>query len=211
MIFLAAMVILPFVLHADPSASMFRSKDQARRYECESTTAEQGDTLRPGQVVTSPPRGDYVERDAVICVERLMRPGLRAPRDEAILSSLDGITSELASNAVGRRSDLADRTWLVESYYPSATVSAKLSFATRSALMAQGLAVSERAPTLNAADVEVLTHLDPMQAYPAACQRYSENKSLDERHALLAIVSLDNRETILHAGTCVDGQWSWVQ
>ena len=186
MIFLAAMVILPFVLHADPSASMFRSKDQARRYECESTSAEQGDTLRPGQVVTSPPRGDYVERDAVICVERLMRPGLRAPRDEAILSSLDGITSELASNAVGRRSDL-------------------------SALMAQGLAVSERAPTLNAADVEVLTHLDPMQAYPAACQRYSENKSLDERHALLAIVSLDNRETILHAGTCVDGQWSWVQ
>ena len=126
MIFLAAMVILPFVLHADPSASMFRSKDQARRYECESTSAEQGDTLRPGQVVTSPPRGDYVERDAVICVERLMRPGLRAPRDEAILSSLDSITSELASNAVGIKAEDADGRSLVPAAQGDATALALL-------------------------------------------------------------------------------------
>lgn len=211
MIFLLCLLILPFVLHTDPSASAFRSKARARTYECAAMSALEGDAQRPGQVVLSPPRGDFVERDAVICTQRLMRPGLRAPRDEAILDGLDALTAELATNATGRRPDLAERTWLVEAFYPSAQVAAKLAFATKNALMHQGLSVSDRTPILNAADVDVLTHLDPEVAYPAACRRYDQIGGLDADDALLAVVALDPRETILHAGLCVDGQWTWVQ
>lgn len=211
MIFLICLLILPFVIRPDPAAGLRHNKDFARRYECSSVSAEVGDARRPGQVEVSAPRGDYVERSAVICTERLLRPGLRAPRDEAILSRMDALTAELASSAAGRRPDLGARTWLVETYYPSAAVSSKLAFATKNALMAQGLKVSDRAPVLSAGDVEVLTRLDPEAAYPAACLRYASLGGLDGDHALLAVMSLDSRETILHAGLCADGAWTWIQ
>jgi len=174
-------------------------------------TAEAGKQRRPGQIVTSSPRGDYIERSAVICTERLMRPGLRPVRDEAILSSLDTRSAEIAITAKSLRPDLQARTWLVEVYYPSAQVASKVSFATKNALMRQGLIVSDRAPTLAAGDVDVLTRMPPDEAYPMACHRYSATGSLREGDALLAVVSLDPRETILHAGLCTRGQWTWLR
>ena len=210
MIFLICLAILPFVLHPDPAPGLTRSKARSRSLECERMTAEAGDALRPGQVKTSAPRGDYVERSAVICAERLTRPGLRDPLDEAILSSLDGLTGDIAASAAEQRPDLAARTWLVEAYYPSAVVSAKLAFATKNALVAQGLQVSDRTPILSADDVAVLTRLPPAQAYEGACRRYAETGGLGAEHALLAVVHRDPRETILHGGLCVDGQWTWL-
>ena len=211
MIFLLSLAVLPFVLHPDPAAGWLRSKDASRRLECTHLSAEVGQRQRPGEVVISPPRGDYVERHAVLCAERLVRSDLRAPRDEAILSTLDADSAALATAAAGRRPDLAGRTWLVESYYPNPQVSAKLSFATKNALAGQGLQVSDRTPILGAADVEVLTRLAPELAYPAACERYVQAGGLRAGDALLAVISLDPRETALHAGLCVDGRWTWLQ
>lgn len=211
MIFLVCLLVLPFVIQPDLAPGLGRGRSRARAFECEVVGAQAGKALRPGQVIVSKPRGDYVERDAVICVERLLRPGLRAPRDEAILASLDALTAELATAAAGRRPDLAGRTWLVEVYYPDASVSAKLSFATKNALMVQGLTVSDRVPALSAGDVDVLTRLEPELTYAAACQRYAATGGLQAGDALLAVLSLDPRETILHAGLCADGAWSWVQ
>lgn len=211
MIFVVCLLLIPLVFHRDPAPGLGHSRSSSRNLDCESLSAEQGLAQRPGEVPVSKPRGDYVERSAVICSERLLRPGLRAPRDEAILSTLDALSTELASNAASRRPDLAGRTWHVETFYPDAQVSAKLSFATKNALVRQGLAVSDRTPVLGAGDIDVLTRLDPEQAYFAACQRYHRTGALGEGHALLAVVSRDERETALHAGLCVDGAWTWLQ
>jgi hypothetical protein len=152
---------------------------------------------RPGEVQAAKPRGEYVERSALVCAERLMRPGLREDRDEAILSTLEPLVSDLAA-AGDVHPELATRTWLVEAHYPSAPVSAKLVFATKNTLVGKGLVVSDRTPMLSAGDVDVITRMPPEEAYPAACRRYHDNGSLGANDALFAVVSRDPRETILH-------------
>lgn len=165
----------------------------------------------PGEIAPERPRGEYVNRDALVCTERLMRPGLRADRDEAVLSSLDALVTDLTGAAGDLHPELAAQTWLVEAYYPSTQVSAKLSFAAKNALVARGLRVSDRTPILSAGDVDVLTRLGPEAAYPGACRRYTDNGSLHPGDTLLAVVSRDPLETTLHAGLCTDGVWTWLK
>ena len=74
-----------------------------------------------------------------------------------------------------------------------------------------GLRVSDRTPSLGVGDIDVITLMAPEDAYPSACQRYFANNSLHEDEALLAVLSLDPRETILHVGICASGQWMWLQ
>jgi hypothetical protein len=205
------LVLLPALYHPDPAPGLTRSRAKARMLECERLDAATANARYPGMIEEPRPRGEFVERSALVCAERLMRPGLRADRDEAILSTLEGLTSDLSAAATGLHPELASRTWLVESYYPSPTVSAKLSFATKNALVEQGLRVSDRTPILSAGDVDVLTRMPPEEAYAAACRRYSDNGSLGAGDALLAVVSRDPRETILHAGLCTEGRWAWVR
>lgn len=205
------LVLLPFLFYPDPAPGLARSKSESRTLECERMSAETGRERHPGRIEVSAPRGDFVERSALVCAERLMRPGLRQDRDEAILSTLDALVTDLTAAAGDLHPELADRTWLVEAHYPSAPVSAKLSFAAKNALVGQGMRVSDRTPSLSAGDVDVLTRLPPEQAYAAACQRYGVNGSLREGDVLLAVVSRDPRETILHAGLCADGRWSWLK
>ncbi|MEZ4316658.1 MAG: hypothetical protein R3F61_04120 [Myxococcota bacterium] len=199
---------LPFL--NDPSPGVLRSKRAARNLDCERYSAQTGSERYPGAIRPARARGDYVERDAVMCAERLMRPGLREARDEAILTELEPLSRDIVTKAVSLRTDLADRTWLVETYYPSGEVSSKISFATKNALMGQGLAVSDRVPVLGVGDVGVITRMDPDEAYPTACLRYAATGTLREGDALLAVVSRDARETILHGGLCVDGRWTWI-
>ncbi len=195
----------------DPAPGVFKSKDSARRYECERLDVEAAHRQYPGQVAAPGPRGDYVERSALVCSERLVRPGLRSDQDEAILYSLEEHTSELSQLATSLHPELESSTWLVEAYYPSTEVAAKLSFATKNALVAQGLRVSDRSPILGFDDIDVITRMPPFQAYPAACSRYFANGSLGEDDALLGLVLLDPRETLLHAGLCTGGSWTWLQ
>ncbi|MES2639486.1 MAG: hypothetical protein V4850_08370 [Myxococcota bacterium] len=204
------LLILPALVHPDPAPGLDMSRARSRRLECERMSAEVASRRYPGDVQPARPRGEYVERSALVCAERLMRPGLRAKRDEAILSTLEPLVTELTA-AGDLHPELAGRTWLVEAHYPSQPVAAKLSFATKNALVGKGLRVSDRTPTLSAGDLDVITRMPPEQAYTAACRRYWDNGSLGANDTLLAVVSRDPRETILHAGLCTDGQWSWLK
>lgn len=205
-----ALISLLSLFARDPAPGILRSRSSARRLDCVRLDAEAADARRPGLLPPASPRGDYLERSVELCAELLLDPGVRAPRDEAILSRLDALTTGMAVAAASRRPDLSGRTWMVEVFYPSAEVSAKLSFAAKNALSRQGLAVSDRSPLLAVGDAAVLTRLAPEDAYPAACQRYAAIGSVGGGEALLAVVSRDPRETVLHAGLCVDGLWTWL-
>jgi hypothetical protein len=170
-----------------------------------------GSEQYPGQIIAPRPRGEFVDRTALVCTERILRPGLRNARDEAVLRDLDAQARELAVAATSTREDLADHTWVVETFYPGAQVAWKIAFAAKNALMAQGASVSDRVPMLAAGDIAVLTRMSPAEAYPAACKRYHELGSLGEGDALLAVVSRHPRETTLHAGLCVAGGWTWLR
>lgn len=196
---------------ADPSPAVTRSKARSERLDCVPVGVDAERQARPGRIKEGRPRGDYVDRTVFVCSERLMRPGLRHPRDAAILTDLDATIDDLATAAASVRPDLADRTWLVESFYPNPQMNPKIRFASQVALMRQGLAVSDRTPMLSAGDLEVILDLPPSQAYPTACARYARTGTLREGDALLAIVHRDPRETALHAAICADGQWMWVR
>lgn len=203
--------ITPAALAQDPAPGLFRSRDVARTYECERLDSEVATRRYPGDVPPVAPRGEFAVRDALVCNQRLLRPGLRDDRDEAVLSGLRPLVTELTASVGDLHRDLSARTWLVEVYYPSVPVSAKLSFATKNELVGQGLRVSDRTPTLSAGDLDVLTRMPPAEAYPAACRRYRDNGSLGADDVLLAVVSRDPRETTLHAGVCTDGGWAWLR
>ena len=100
---------------------------------------------------------------------------------------------------------------MVEVFYPSPQVSDKLAFATKNALGAEGLQVSDRTPVLSGDDVNVILRLPPSEAYPVACRRYQQTGGVGEQDVLLALVTRDLRETNLHTGLCVDGQWTWLR
>lgn len=208
---LLALGAILLVVPRDPAPGMGLSRETLRRLDCTWTDPERGSQLYPGRIVTPAPRGDFTERETVICRERLLAAGLRPARDEAILSGLEARASGLATAAAARHTELAGATWLVEVFYPSAPVSPKVAFATKNALMQQGVAVSDRVPRLGVGDIDVITRLPPEAAYPAACWRYHANGSLGADDVLLAVVSRDLRETDLHAGLCVQGNWAWLQ
>ncbi len=209
--FLISLALLPFVFGPDPAPGLRRTRAESRNLICERVTPQTAAQRYPGEIAPARPRGDYVERSVVVCNERVMRPGLRKAQDEAILSSLQELTSGLVATAHAMRPDLADKTWLVETHLTSGPVAAKVAFAVKNDLVLRGLAVSDRTPILGFGDVDVITRLEPEQAYAMACKRYFATGSLGPDHALLAIANLDPRETILHAGICADGRWEWVR
>jgi len=204
-----SLVLLASTTSKDPSPGWSRSVRDSRNMDCERMDGETASARHPGLIEAPGPRGDNIERSALVCRERVMAEGLRPARDEAVLMDLDDTVSGFALAAGSLRSDLTERTWLVEVHYPSAPVSSKIAFAAKNALNSQGLRVSDRAMTLSAGDVSVLTRLPPGEAWPAACRRYAAG-GLGEGDALLAVVTRDPRETQLHAGICDRGQWTWL-
>lgn len=193
-----------------------------RPFDCEPITMAGARQRAPGQLGEASARGDYFERRAVICRERLMSTGvrrseqqagkgLRQAKDDAVLMQLRATSSAVARLVSELPAEQQKRTWLVEAYYPQVAVGQKIGFAVKNALLDHGLRVTDRAPTLAAGDIEVIGHLDKSEAYPLACLRYRASGSLGPTDALVAVVSLDSRETTLHTGVCVDGQWSWLK
>lgn len=199
-----------------------KSGTDRRPLDCEPLTMAGARQLAPGQLGEPSVRGDYFERRAVICRERLMSTGVRRSedeagkgvrqvRDDAVLTELRTTSWEVARLVSELSPSEQQRTWLVEAYYPNVAVSQKLGFAVKNALLDRGLTVTDRAPSLAAGDIEVIGQLDASKAYSLACLRYRASGSLGAADALLAIVSRDKRETVLHTGVCLDGQWRWLR
>ncbi len=209
--FVIALLLVPFVFRADPVPGFVYDRDTIRNLDCERIGGQQGAARYPGVIPAARPRGDFLEREVVICKEKLMRPGLRDAPNEAVLSTLQAQVTELAAAAHSTRPDLSERRWLVEAHHMEVQVASKIDFAAQNALAQQGLRVSDRNPTLGLDDIDVIIRLEPLQAHELACRRYAETGSLGPEEALLAVMILDPRETILHAGLCADGGWQWLR
>jgi hypothetical protein len=193
----------------DPSPGVFQSKEDARNLECVRLSQAEAHERFPGQVPEPPARGTWATTDVLACTRRFMRIGERPARDEAILSSLRQMVGDITQTASALEE--GELTWHVDAFYPEPTVAAKISVAARTGLVERGRKVSDRVPVLAAGDLAVLWKLPPHQAYPLACERYFAQGVLTERDVFLGMMIVDPRETQLHAGLCVRGEWKWLQ
>jgi hypothetical protein len=208
-----ALFYLPSLLEdaQEPMDGWLPAAVELENLDCEPITVDGARQIAPGRIPEPSARGDFLERRAVICRERLMSPGIRRAGDDAMLSGLSGHAEEMAALVAALEPDERERTWLVETFHPDPAVGHKIGFAVKNALMGRSLKVSDRAPTLAAGDIQVIGSLEPAAAYPLACTRYAAAGSLGAGDGLLAIVLRDRSETILHAGICTDGRWRWMR
>lgn len=210
--FLLLLLLLPLPviadLAADPVANVLQSKAEARSLECVRIPQTAAHARFPSEVPEPSPRANLPDADAMICTRMIMLEGERPARDEAILSTLGKDVGEIVEVAAAT---LPDRTWHVESFYPDARVASKIAVAARTHLAERGRRVSDRVPLLAAGDLVVIGHLAPQDAYRTACARYHAEKSLGPGDAFLGLMLVDPRETALHAGICVDGEWKWLR
>lgn len=210
--FLLLLLILPLPvlgdMVADPIANVTQSREEARSLECVRIPQQAAHERFPGKVPAPSPRLTTPDADALICTRRIMVEGERPARDEAILSTLSREVGEIAEVAAAT---VPGRTWQVESFYPDARVASKIAVAAKTHLAERGRPVSDRVPLLAAGDIVVIGHMAPREAYRAACLRYFAEKSLGPNDAFLGIMLVDPRETTLHAGVCVDGEWRWLR
>ena len=206
-------LLLPFYLlehAADPRPGLFQSKAAGRNLDCRRLTQAQAHELHPGQVPEVPARdlaGGSAE--ALVCSTRIMLDGERPPRDEAILSSLRdtvGAITQLAGAVAPE-----DAIWHVDAFYPDLAVASKIAVAARTDLAERGRRVSDRVPVLAAGDIALLGTMSPREAYPLACLRYRDHQALADQDVFLGLMIVDPRETALHAGLCVRGEWRWLR
>ena len=210
-LFFVFMMPLPYYIgHInDPLSGIFHTKSDTRNQECIHMTQAQAHARYPGLVDQPPARALSLETDALVCTQRYLSQGERLGRDEAVLSTLQETTAEIAQ----RTSTLfpGDRTWFVDVFYPEPRVAAKVTVATKVQLVERGRHVSDSVPILAAGDIEVLARMPPQKAYPLACARYFSERSLAKDDIFLGVMLLDARETQLHAGVCQQGGWTWMQ
>jgi hypothetical protein len=193
----------------DPSAGFSQTKAQARNYDCQRMSQEEGHERYPGLVPEPPARGgNFGVKDALVCRRRLVEWGERDGRDEVILTQLKGSVDDIVRLA--QSSAPEKTTWYVDAFYPSPQVSQKISIAARVGLAERGQKVSDRVPVLAAGDIAVLARMAPWKSYSVACRRYFSEQVLGAGEAFLGIMILDERESQLHAGVCLSGEWRWL-
>lgn len=187
----------------------FATKAERRNYDC--TRLREDDAARryPGQV-PAPPAREIAggSGDVLLCSTRYLETNERPPRDEAILWSLSTQVSELTDSA--RALAPPTTTWHVDAFYPSPRVAQKIAVAARTTLAERGALVSDRVPTLAAGDVSVLVALPQSELYRTACARSFATEVLGADEAFLGLMIVDPRETALHGGVCLRGEWRWL-
>ena len=193
----------------DPAPGIWHGKSESRNLDCSRMSQQRAHELHPGEIPALPARLANQESEALVCTRRIMRNGERPERDEIILASLRESVGELAeaASALGQ----GGLTWHVDAFYPQPEVAAKISVAARTELAEQGRRVSDKVPVLAAGDIVVLGRMAPKDAYPLACKRYFAQRALGENDAFLGIMLIDERETQLHAGLCLKGEWRWLR
>jgi len=211
--FLLLILLLPLPVFGvrahDPIAGPWQSKEEARNLECTRLSQSQAHELYPDLVPDPPPRDTSGVTEALSCSRRFMRHGERPERDEVILSSLSQTVGEITQVASALGS--GELTWHVDAFYPEPAVAGKISVTARTQLAERGLKVSDRVPVLAAGDIAVLGRMPASKAYPLACARYFAQRVLGEQDAFLGLMMVDARETQLHAGLCMRGEWRWLR
>jgi hypothetical protein len=194
----------------DPSPGFFQSKADGRNLDCARINQARAHQLHPDKVPDVPGR-DLAggSSEALLCATRIMRLGERPARDEAILTTLRQTVGEITQLASALHPE--ELTWHVDAFYPDAAVAAKIAVAARTDLAERGRRVSDRVPVLAAGDIAVLGRLSPREAYPLACARYLAHQALGAQDAFLGVMIVDPRETTLHAGLCLRGEWRWLR
>ena len=208
--FLTAVLLLAGAY--DPLPGVFRTKEDAANMDCRRVTQAEAHALHPGEIPEPASRtlaGSTT--DVLTCRRRFVRLGERPARDEVILTSLRETAADIVRAAVAQADAKAPVTWHVDAFYPSIEVAAKIAVAARTELAERGHKVSDRVPLLAAGDIATLSRLPPRDAYPAACSRYFAEGVLTDGDAFLALVIVDPRETQLHGGVCVHGEWKWFR
>ena len=196
---------------SDPSAGLFRGKQEARNLECLRLSQAEAHARYPVQVPEPPSKIVGAVTDALACQRLYLRENERPARDELLLSSLrqatDGIVAAAAAGISGDESVV----WHVDAFYPDQTVAGKIASAAKTQMAERGLMVSDRVPLLAAGDIAVLGRMPPEAAYSVACVRYAAQGALADNHAFLSLMVVDAREGQLHAGFCRQGKWTWLQ
>jgi hypothetical protein len=194
----------------DPAYDHLRlDETDRRRFSCERMTQARAHELHPGRVPEPGPRtGALNQGYAFVCVPRELPIDFRAPREEAILSNLSTTIAALTESAVAA---VPNAHWTVDAFYPDRVMTAKLATAARTRLAERGAHVTNGVPLLAAGDLLVMRTMTIDKKFPVACRRFHDEGSLGPDDAFLAIVLVDSRETDLHAGICVNGNWRWLQ
>lgn len=197
----------------DPLPGIFRTKEDAANMDCRRLSQTEAHALYPGEIPE--PAGRTLAgstTDVLACRRRFIRLGERLPRDEVLLTSLRETAGDIVQAALAQPDAVAGTlTWHVDAFYPSIEVAAKIAVAAKTELVERGHRVSDRVPLLAAGDIAVLSRLPPKEAYPAACSRYFAEGVLTDGDAFLGLMIIDPRETQLHGGVCVRGEWKWFR
>ena len=183
---------------------------EQRSLDCEVGGVELARRAAPGTIDPPAARGDYFERRALVCRERLFPPGRRSPRDEAILGRLSEIAALGAGRLRAQESTRAGRRWLVEVAYPNPQVAEKISAALKVALFSRGFSTSERRPELSGEEIASLAHRRPAEILREVCQLYQRRGELKAEEGLLFATLRHLRETQLHFATCRGGSLHWL-
>ncbi|MEO1171125.1 MAG: hypothetical protein AAFX94_03590 [Myxococcota bacterium] len=202
-------LLLPLPIYAemaeDPAPGWTESRSESRNIDCERLGVEEAHRRFPDEVPAREPRGDYVERSAMVCQPLQIERGRRSAEQEAVLTDLSRSAARWAGRA--RQGERADTTWLVEVYHSDPAIARKVSFAAKAALVESGAQVSDRIPVLSADDVDILIRAPVTIALPQACRRY--RGSMSPTDALLGVYQLDPLSTRLEVGVCRNGEWQW--
>ena len=198
----------------DPIQAGWQGRRALRQFECERVSQAQAHQRFPALVPVTDARATaMMQIDALVCQHRVIADGARSVRDQLILDRLGDEVGELS--ALAAASGDAGTRWIVDAYYPDPNMVRKIANASRVALVERGLKVSDQAPRLSAVDVEMFRTLAMRDALPLACRRMHETGALadkaGENISFLAIALLHEKESQLHAGTCVRGVFRWLR
>lgn len=194
----------------DPVQQAWLGRSHLRELECERLSQAEAHRRYPDVVPQTDMRSQVLMQiDALICERRIVPIGVRAARDEVILTHLSDEIDSIANLAQGVIAP--ETTLLVDAWYPQPEVQGRIRSSLLQRLGDSDRVVSARLPSLAATDIEVMNALPLQDALPLACRQLHREGGLKDSEALVGVAVLREDETQLHAGVCTQGAWRWLQ
>lgn len=143
---------------------------------------------------------DFFNRRVLECADRVVSVQVRAPQIDAILQHLTPLIDPIVATATERFP--GNHLWHIDAIHGDARFVFKLRHAMQTAMQARGFAVSDAIPHLPAEVIRTLPLLPITEAAAKSCAHIVD--------PLLLVATLDEHETILHAGVCMKSRWTWL-